>query len=213
MKKHLPLLLVAAALLAAPRSFAESASVTAPAVVAKPAVGSPAPELGVPDADGRIRTLAEFSGKVVAVEWLNPGCPFVKKFYGAGKMQALQKELTAKGVVWLTVASTAAGHPDHKDAAALKAWMAGQGGAPTAILVDASGALARRYAAKTTPHMFVIGTDGRLAYMGAIDSVRSAKAADIPKAVPYLANAVGAALAGKPAEPADTAPYGCSVKL
>ena len=149
----------------------------------------------------------------MVLEWVNPGCPFVKKFYAPGRMQQWQKESVSKGVVWISVASTRRGHPDHLDGAGLKAWMSQQGGAPSVILADVSGALARRYAAKTTPHFFIIGADGKLVYKGAVDSIRSAKSEDIAKAAPHAINAVDAALAKRAATPAETAPYGCGVKL
>lgn len=210
------LLLPALALLAPFCAFAADAPAPeAPkaAATAAPKIGEPAPALGVADLDGKVRTLEEFRGKIVVLEWFNPGCPFVKKFYGPGKMQAWQTQLAAKDVVWLTVASTRAGHPDHKDAATLKTWLKDNRAAPATVLIDTDGALARRYAAKTTPHLFVIGKDGKLAYMGAIDSIRSPKPADIDKATPYLLNAVEAVAAGKPADPAETKAYGCGVKL
>lgn len=177
------------------------------------AIGRAAPEWGVKDLDGKPRGPAEFAGKVVVLEWFNPGCPFVKKFYTPGKMQEWQRELTAKGVIWVTVASTKPAHPDHKDAAALKSWMTTNKAAQSLVLFDAEGVMARRYGAKVTPHMFVIGKDGTLVYSGAIDSVRSPKPADIAQAKPVLLNAVQAALDGKPVETPMPAPYGCGVKL
>lgn len=184
-----------------------------PAVSTAPRIGKTAPGIDVADLDGKTRTLAEFSGKVIVIEWLNPGCPFVKKFYGSGRMQEWQKQLTGKGVVWLSVVSTRKDHPEFRDAAALKTWITEQKAAPTAVLLDTDGAMARRYAAKTTPHMYVIGKDGRLAYAGAIDSIRTPRPDDIAKATPYLLNAVTAVSDGKPANPAETKAYGCGVKL
>ncbi len=208
------LILPALALLAPFSAFAADAPAPKAATTASAVkIGAPAPALGVVDLEGKIRTLEEFRGKIVVLEWFNPGCPFVKKFYGPGKMQAWQTQLAAKDVVWLTVASTRAGHPDHKDAAALKTWLKEAKAAPATVLLDTDGALAHRYEAKTTPHIFVIGKDGKLAYMGAIDSIRSPKPADIEKAAPYLLNAVEAVAAGKPADPAETKAYGCGVKL
>ena len=180
---------------------------------ADPAVGAPAPDFAAKDAAGRAVKLSDHKGKIVVLEWFNPGCPFVKKFYAPGKMQELQKTYAAKGVVWITVASTKAKHPDHLDGAALTKKAAEWKASPAVILDDTDGAVARLYAAKTTPHLFVVGADGKLLYKGAIDSGRSPKSDDIAGATPYLANALDAALAGKTPEPADTKPYGCGVKL
>lgn len=183
------------------------------ALLANPAVGAAAPEFTAKSAEGRDVKLSDHKGKIVVLEWFNPSCPFVKKFYEPGKMQQLQKDYAGKGVVWITVASTAKKHPDHLDGPALQKKIAALKAAPSLILDDSDGALARLYAAKTTPHVFVIGKDGKLLYKGAIDSVRSTDPDDIAKATPYLANAIDAALAGKSPEPAETKPYGCGVKL
>ena len=182
-------------------------------LLAAPVVGEPAPDFATTDADGKAVKLSDYKGKVVVLEWYNPGCPFVEKFYVPGKMQELQKTYTAKGVVWLTVACNKKNHPAYLDEAGLKKKAADWKAAPSAILQDASGDISRLYSAKTTPHMFVVSADGKLAYAGAIDSKPTPKAADIAKATPYLANAVDAVLAGKTPEPAVTKPYGCGVKL
>lgn len=178
-----------------------------------PAVGAPAPDFSVKTAAGKEVKLSDYKGKVVVLEWYNPGCPFVKKFYAPGKMQELQKTYTARDVVWLTVASANPKSGAYLDGAALTKAMTSAKGAPTAILSDDDGKVARLYDAKTTPHMFVISADGKLAYKGGIDSKPTPKSDDIAKATPYLVNAVDAVLAGKAVEKADTKPYGCGVKL
>lgn len=195
-------------------SAAVVAALVAPAaLLAAPSVGAPAPAFSAKNADGKTVSLADYKGKVVVLEWFNPGCPFVKKFYGPGKMQELQTKYVAKDVVWLTVSSNAAKNPDHLDGAALKKKAAELKSGSSELIDDTSGDLARLYAAKTTPHVFVIGKDGKLAYQGAIDSVATPNSADIAKATPYLANAIDASLAGKAASPAETKAYGCGVKL
>jgi thiol-disulfide isomerase/thioredoxin len=182
-------------------------------LLAAPVVGEAAPDFAVKDAAGKDVKLADYKGKVVVLEWYNPGCPFVKKFYEPGKMQELQKTYTGKGVVWLSIASTNKKNPEYFDGPGLIKKSAAVKASPTAIVHDVSGDLARLYAAKTTPHMFVISADGKLAYKGAIDSKPSASSGDIAKATPYLANAVDAVLAGKTPEPSETKSYGCGVKL
>ena len=184
------------------------------ALLAAPHVGSAAPDFTAKDVSGKTVKLADYKGKVVVLEWFNPNCPFVKKFYGSSKMQELQKDAASKGVVWLTVYSTAPKHAeDYYDDAALTKKVAELKALPSDVLADPSGALVRLYDAKTTPQLFIIGVDGKLAYDGAIDSVRSPDAGDIAKAKPLFADALGAVLAGKPVADAKNKSYGCGIKL
>ena len=119
-------------------------------------VGQPAPAFTVSDATGKPVSLADFKGKHVVLEWVNPGCPFVMKHYSSTNMQGTQKEATAKGVVWLAVSSTAPDASDYKKPAELARWMQGQKAAATATLMDADGKVGRAYGARTTPHMYII---------------------------------------------------------
>lgn len=177
------------------------------------AVGDAAPAFELKDTQGRTVKLADFKGRHVVLEWTNPGCPFVQKHYGAKNMQALQKEAAAKGVAWLSINSTARSASDYLAPAALadklvKDW----GAAPTAVLMDEAGTVGRAYAARTTPHMYVIDPAGKLVYAGGIDDKRSANPADIPGAKNFVRAALAESLAGKPVSTASTAPYGCSIK-
>ena len=174
-------------------------------------VGQAAPDFTATDALGKSHKLSDFKGKHVVLEWTNPGCPFVVKHYG-GNMQALQKEFTAKGVVWLSINSTAASAADYLPPAKLTAWKAEKKAAPTAMLVDESGKLGQLYSAKTTPHMYIINPQGLLVYAGAIDSVPSARVDDIKTATNYIRQGLNEALAGKAISTSSTRAYGCSVK-
>lgn len=176
------------------------------------APGAAAPDFALADATGKTVKLSDYRGKFVVLEWTNPECPFVRKHYGSRNMQDLQKEWGAKDVVWLSVNSTRQDHDEYKDGAQMQAWMAAQGGAPKAVLIDGTSTAGRAYAAKTTPHMFVVGPDGRILYNGAIDDRRSANPADAKLANNYVRAALTEAKAGKPVSVASTAPYGCSVK-
>lgn len=176
-------------------------------------VGEAAPPFELKDTAGKTVKLSDFKGRHVVLEWTNPGCPFVVKHYGAQNMQALQKDAVAKNVVWLTVNSTARGASDYLPPAALstklvKDW----GAAPTAVLMDESGATGRAYAAKTTPHMYVIDPAGKLVYAGGIDDKRTANPADIPSARNFVKAALNDSLAGKPVGTPAATPYGCSIK-
>lgn len=174
--------------------------------------GSPAPAFDVKDAGGATRKLADFAGKWVVLEWTNKDCPYVKKHYNSGNMQKLQKEYTAKGVIWLTVLSSAKGQQGALDPAGALKQAQTVKSAATALLMDSGGAVGKAYGAKTTPHMFVIDPQGKVVYAGAIDDNDSADPAVIAKSKNYVAAALDAGMAGKKVEVASTRPYGCSVK-
>lgn len=179
---------------------------------AQAVVGQPAPAFSAPDASGKTHSLASYKGKWVVLEWVNPECPFVKKHYGSANMQKLQRAYRPKGVVWLTVNSSAPGKQGHLEAATANAFVEEQAASPTALLLDPQGKVGRAYAAKTTPHMFVIDPEGRLVYNGAIDDRPSADPADVAGARNYVATALEEGLAGKAVTTTSTQPYGCTVK-
>ncbi|RZL89798.1 MAG: redoxin domain-containing protein [Variovorax sp.] len=180
--------------------------------MAAPAVGQKAPDFIAVDTAGKQHRLSDFTGKFVVLEWTNPGCPFVRKHYGSGNMPATQKAATAKGVVWLAVNSTERAASDYLQPAALDTWMKEQSAAPTAVLMDEDGVIGQAYAARTTPHLFIIDPKGVLVYAGGIDSIASARADDIKTATNYVNQALGEAFGGKPISAAATRPYGCSIK-
>lgn len=176
-------------------------------------VGQPAPDFTLTDIKGTTHTLSDLKGKTVVLEWVNPQCPFVMKHYDkSGNIPALQKAATADGVVWLSINSAAPGKQGDFDAAKVTAWATKTGAAPTAYLRDSDGKVGKLYGAKTTPHIFVITSDGKLVYNGAIDSINSADPSDIAKAENYVTAALAAVKAGKPVATSSTQPYGCSVK-
>lgn len=191
--------------------LAASAAVLSLGLTAAPQIGAPAPDFTVVDSKGSSHSLRDFAGKTVVLEWTNHDCPFVKKHY-QGNMQALQKEMTAQDVVWLSVISSAPGKQGHVSPAEADELTARRNAAPTALVFDESGVVGQAYAAKTTPHMYVIDKAGVLQYMGGIDSIPSAKVGDIANATPLFANAAKAVLAGETPNPAISKPYGCSVK-
>lgn len=195
------------------RSALAVASLAASGIAfAAAAVGQPAPAFSAVDTSGKTVSLSDFKGRTVVLEWVNPGCPYVKKHYDSGNMPATQKSALAKGAVWLSVNSTHNGASDYMAPAALAGWMKDKGGTPTATLMDADGKLGRAYGARTTPHMYVIDAKGALAYVGAIDSKPTANPADIRTATNYVEQAVAEVVAGKPVSQPATQAYGCSVK-
>ena len=175
-------------------------------------VGQVAPNFSVIDTSGKTVSLADFKGKHVVLEWVNPGCPFVVKHYSSQNMQMTQKDATGKGVVWLAINSTAPDARDYKTPAALAQWMQQQKAAATHTLMDADGKVGRAYGARTTPHMYIVNPAGTLVYAGAIDSKATANTADIASATNHVKVALQETLAGKAVSVASTQPYGCSVK-
>jgi hypothetical protein len=175
-------------------------------------VGKPAPAIELRDSNGEKVRLDAFKGKFVVLEWVNFQCPFVGKHYGSGNMQQLQKGYTEKGVVWLSICSSAQGKQGYVTGSEANALVEEKGAAPSRFLLDPKGVAGKAYSAKTTPHMFVIDPKGRVIYNGAIDDKPSTKQADIATASNYLVAALDAAISGKKVETAATQPYGCSVK-
>ena len=177
-----------------------------------PRIGQTAPAFSASDSNGKTVSLSDYPGKLVVLEWTNDGCPFVQHYYKRGAMQALQKEYTGKGVVWLTVISSAPGSQGYVDGKGANILTEQRHAAPSAVLLDPSGKIGHLYDAKTTPDMYIIDSQGKLAYAGGIDSLPSTDPDDIPRASPYVKTALEELLAGKPVSKAVTAPYGCSVK-
>jgi peroxiredoxin len=175
-------------------------------------IGQPAPAFTAVDATGKTVSLADFKGRHVVLEWVNPGCPFVVKHYSSANMQDTQMQATSKGVVWLAINSTAKEAEDYKAPAAMAQWMQAQKAAASATLMDSDGKVGRAYGARTTPHLYIVDPAGTLVYAGGIDDKASASAADIPGARNHVKAALAEALAGKAISQASTRPYGCSVK-
>lgn len=175
-------------------------------------VDQTAPDFKLQGADGKAYKLSDFKGKYVVLEWVNFGCPFVRKHYDSGNMQSLQKAYTDSGVVWLSVCSSAPGKQGYYAGEELTAQLAREKAVPTAYLVDADGAVGRLYGAKTTPHMYVIDPKGQLVYAGGIDDIPSTNIADIPKATNYVVQALQCCFTGVEVAQKTAAPYGCSVK-
>ena len=200
MLKHLKYLAAAAAIVLA-----------APAI-ASPQVGKTAPDFTGVDSNGARVTLSALRGKLVVLEWTNHGCPFVSKHYGAGNMQKTQKAARVMGAVWLSVISSAPGRQGHVDGAGANRLTETRDAAPSHVILDPKGTIGRKYEPTNTPHMFIVGKDGTLLYMGAIDSIRSANPADIPRAKNYVTAALGEIAAGRKVSEPVTRQYGCSVK-
>ena len=165
-------------------------------------------------ASGEMISLSDFSDKTVVLEWTNHDCPFVKKHYAepVNNMQTMQSDAGEDDIVWIQVISSAPGKQGYLEAQDAMAKNTERASAPSYTILDPSGDLGRAYDAKTTPHMYVIDGAGTLAYQGAIDSIRSAKVADIAVATNYVTAALTAVASGTAPEVTSATPYGCSVK-
>jgi peroxiredoxin len=179
--------------------------------VADVKVGSPAPDFTLTSVDGKKVNLSEYKGKVVVLEWFNPGCPFVQKHYKPHHMQDLQAQYTAKGVVWLSINSTNPSHQDYREPAKALQQAKDMGLNSTALLPDPDGSVGKNYGAKATPHMFIVDANGNVAYEGAIDDTPSPNS-DPAKAKNYVQQALDEILAGKPVSTPSTKQYGCGIK-
>ena len=177
-----------------------------------PDVGKPAPAVKLPDARGKEHSLEQYRGKWVVLEWSNYGCPYVQKHYRTNNIPAQQKKWRDKGVVWLSIVSSAPGEQGHYEAAAMDAESKKMGSNATAVLLDPAGTVGRAYNAMTTPHMFVIDPRGTLVYMGGIDDVPSPRDGDLARAKQFVDAALEEATSGKPVSTPTSRPYGCNVK-
>jgi len=189
--------------------FAALASITF-ASVAK--IGEKAPDFTLTDINGKTHTLSDYEGKTVVLEWVNPECPFVVKHYSSGNIPGLQQSATGDGIVWLSINSGTPGAQGDFAPDRVKSWMGETGAAPSAYFRDQDGTVGHLYAAKTTPHMFVITPEGTLVYDGAIDSIASANVRDLAKAQNYVVAALAAVKNGTMPERTQSQPYGCTVK-
>lgn len=175
-------------------------------------VGKKAPDFSLPDATGKTRKLSDYKGKIVVLEWFNHGCPFVKKHYDSGNMQKLQDAYEKKGVVWLSVCSSAEGKQGFASGAEHAKAFKDKKSSPTAILIDSEGTVGKAYDAKATPTMCVIDKNGVLVYAGAIDDKNGTDSAEIKDAKNYVSAALDEVMNGKQVSTASTKAYGCGVK-
>jgi peroxiredoxin len=182
------------------------------AAAATATVGAPAPGFTLASSSGPGVNLADLRGKVVVLEWTNHDCPYVRKHYDTQNMQALQKDATGQGIVWLSVISSAPGTQGHVSAGEANELTRARNAAPTAVLFDPTGVVGKAYGATNTPHMYVITREGTLVYAGAIDDKPTSRRNDVAGAQNYVRAALAAVAAGQPVKVPVTRAYGCSVK-
>jgi glutathione peroxidase-family protein len=175
-------------------------------------VDQPAPDFSLSDSEGKKHSLSDFKGKWVVLEWVNFGCPYVRKHYDSGNMQSLQKTYTEKDVVWLSICSSAPGKQGYYEGEELRSQIKEEGSSATAYLIDSEGTVGKMYEAKTTPHMYIVNPEGVLVYAGGIDNIPSSNKDDLKKATNYVRETLDVAMAGKEIVVKGSRPYGCSVK-
>jgi peroxiredoxin len=203
------------------RVLAAAFTLLAPALVlsafaapaqAAPRIDAPAPDFHVKDETGRMRSLDEFKGRIIVLEWTSDACPYSHKHYDSHNMQRLQARARKEGVVWLTVMTAPKGSAGYMTDAQVRAWKKKVGSHATAVLMDRDAVMARAYEAKTTPHMFIVDPQGRLVYMGGIDNRPYADPASLKGATNYVALALADLRAHRPIADPVTRPYGCAVE-
>ena len=175
-------------------------------------IGEPAPEFTLTDTHGENHALSDFRGNWLVLEWLNYGCPYVRKHYESGNMQSLQERYGELGVKWFSVVSSAPGKQGYYPPEEMDRRSSEIGNNALAVLLDPDGTVGRLYSARTTPHMFVIGPNGVLLYNGAIDDKPSLRASSLDGAHSYVAAALDESMSGLPVSVPTSQPYGCSVK-
>lgn len=175
-------------------------------------VDKAAPDFSLTNSQGEQVSLSDYKGKYVVLEWTNHLCPYVKKHYESDNMQTLQRKYTEQDVVWLSVISSAPGKQGHVSPTKADELTKTRNASPSHVLFDEAGDVGKLYGAKTTPHMYIVDPKGTLRYAGAIDSIKSANPADIPKSTNYVETSMASLFAGGDVSKKVTPPYGCSVK-
>lgn len=179
---------------------------------AAPRVGEAAPPFTATTSTGPSVSLGDYRGKIVILEWTNHDCPYVRKHYETSNMQTLQKEATGRGVIWLSVISSAPGTQGYVSPADANELTSSRKAAPTAVVLDPSGTVGKMYGATNTPHMYIVDTSGVLVYAGAIDDKPTTRRSDVQGAQNYVRAALQAVSAGQPVKTPVTRAYGCTVK-
>lgn len=174
--------------------------------------GDAAPDFTLPGSDGQTYRLSNYLGKTVILEWTNHDCPYVRKHYGSGNMQALQKQATDDGMIWLSVISSRPGSQGYVSPDQANKLTSSRNAIPTSVLLDPEGDVGRLYAARTTPHMYIIDPDGQLVYQGAIDDKPSTRKSSLKGAKNYVLAALDDMKSNRPVQTGQTSAYGCSVK-
>ena len=194
----------------APTSATTAVSTAAQVAPANAELGKLAPDFTLPDVDGKAVSLSQYKGKLVVLEWFNPGCPFVKRNHEKGPLKDMAARVQKSGIVWLSINSAAPGKQGYGPEAT-KAAMA-KYGMKNEMLLDASGKVGHAYGATHTPHMYVIDAKGDLVYRGAIDNAPDGETDLGAPFTNYVEDALGDVAAGRPVAKPETAAYGCSVK-
>ena len=175
-------------------------------------VGTAAPAFTTGATTGKNVSLGDYKGQIVVLEWTNHDCPYVRKHYDTSNMQALQKEATGGGVIWLTLISSSPGTQGYVTPPQADELTATRKASPTAVLLDSTGVVGKMYGATNTPHMYIVDRTGMLVYAGAIDDRPTTRRSDVQGAQNYVREALQSVAAGQPVKTPVTRAYGCTVK-
>lgn len=178
----------------------------------KATLNESAPDFKLLDSNGNEHSLSDFAGKNVVLEWINYDCPFVKKHYDSKNMQNLQVKYTEKDVVWLAICSSNKGKQGNFSTEEIIKRSKKHDANFTAYLIDEDGKVGKMYGAKTTPHMYIINTEGVLVYAGGLDDKATTDVKDVKTAKNFVSLALDELLNGKSVSTQSSTPYGCSVK-
>ncbi len=174
-------------------------------------IDQPAPKFVLEDVNGAEFILEDHFNKIVVLEWINFDCPYVRKHYESGNIPKLQERYTSKGIIWVSICSSAPGKQGNLPKTEIKKRIQEYKAKMNYYLIDEDGAVGKMYGAKTTPHIFIINK-GTLVYAGGIDDKPTTDKADIEKARNYVQEVLDALLSGENVPVKTTKPYGCSVK-
>jgi peroxiredoxin len=174
-------------------------------------IGEQVPDLAATGEDGKAHKLSDFRGKVVVLEWMSPVCEFTAKHYDSGNMQALQRDVTAGGAIWLSVNSNAKGAEGHLTPELALKRLAESKSSPTHLLIDEDGSIGRAFGARSTPSVAVLDATGALRYKGAIDDKPWGNG-NPAKAKNYVTAALKELGGGQAISTATTMSYGCGIK-
>jgi peroxiredoxin len=193
-----------------PRTLEDATPAPVADGINRASLGELAPDFTLRDLDGREYRLSKYRGKLVVLEWFNPECHFVVHAYTEGPLHEMQERYSASGVVWLSINSSSTGQAG-ADPATNRAFAA-EHRVRTPILFDPTGIVGRTYAARTTPHLFVINERGILVYRGALDNAPLGKVESTATKINYVEAAIADLKSGHAVTVSDVRPYGCGVR-
>ncbi len=167
-------------------------------------VGDPAPDWkGIIGVDDKEHSLSDYKdAKLIVLVFTCNHCPVAKAY--EDRLIALQKDYKDKGVQ--VIAVNVNNIPE--DRLDRMKERAKEKGFNFPYIYDSSQKMGHDYGARVTPHVFVLDSERKIAYIGAIDD--NMDPAKVKKH--YLRDALDALLQGKTPPVAETKAFGCTIK-